>query len=78
MNALDADQQWVAAILNAAWQVRHYRRGGYTKIQRAERQQAIQKLGLTVREAFNRSENFEPLLVAVFHGLSPRDDTPPF
>jgi hypothetical protein len=32
-------------------------------------------MGLTVREAFNRSDDFEPLLAAVVDGL--RDD-PPF
>jgi hypothetical protein len=67
----------VAQILNAGWMVRHYARGGRLTIQRTQRTQAIQKLGLTVREAFNRSEDFEPLLAAVVDGLRPRDD-PPF
>lgn len=67
----------VAAIYNAAWMVRNYARGGRTTIQRKERQQAIRQLGLTVRSAFNQSEDFEPLLVAVFDGLSPKD-APPF
>lgn len=64
----------VAAILNAAWMVRHYERGARTSIQRKERQQAIRRLGLTVRETFGSSEDFEPLLVAVLDGLAPRDE----
>jgi len=68
----------VAAILNAAWMVRHYARGGRSLILSKERKQAIRKMGLTVREAFNRSEEFESLLAAVVHGLSERDDKPPF
>jgi len=59
----------VAAILNASWPVRQYVRPS----QRLQRQQAILKLGLTVREAFNNSEDFEPLLAAVADGLRPRD-----
>ena len=68
---------YVAAIYNAAYQVRYYSRGGRTSIQRKERQQAIRQLGLAIRSAFNESEDFEPLLVAVFDGLSQRD-APPF
>lgn len=67
----------VAGILNAAWMVRHYARGGRSRLQRAQRSQAIQQLGLTVRDAFNRSEDFEPLLAALVDGLRPRDE-PPF
>lgn len=67
----------VSAILNAAWLVRHYARGGRTTIQRNERAQAIRKLGVTVREAFNGSEDFEPMLAAVVEGLRPKGD-PPF
>lgn len=66
----------VAAILNAAWMVRHYARGGRTFIHRTERTAAIHQLGLTCREAFNRSEDFEPLLAAICDGLRPRDDQP--
>lgn len=70
----------VAAILNAAWMVRHYQRGGRLThsplaIRRA---QAIQQLGLIVREALNRSDDFEPLLAALVDGLRPRDDQPAF
>lgn len=67
----------IAAILNAGWMVRHYQRGGRLNIQKVERAQAIQLLGLTVREAFASSDDFEPLLVAVVDALRPRDD-PPF
>lgn len=66
----------VAAILNAAWLVRHYARGGRTQIQQLERAQAIQFLGLAVREAFNNSDDFEALLGAVVDGLRPRDERP--
>jgi hypothetical protein len=67
----------VARILNEAWMVRHYARGARSTIERTRRTQAIQKLGLTVRDAFNRSEDFEPLLAAVVDGLRPREE-PPF
>lgn len=65
-----------ASILNAAWWVRHYALQR-TPAMRRRRAQAVQRLGLTVRDAFNRSEDFEPLLVAIVDGLRPRDD-PPF
>lgn len=67
----------VAAILNAGWMVRHYARGGRTQIHRLERAQAIQRLGLEVRHAFNASDDFEQLLAAVVDALRPRDE-PPF
>lgn len=69
-----------AAILNAAWMVRHYARGGRMSESapfRAKRAEAIRQLGIIVRDAFNQSEDFEPLLAAVYNGLSPKDD-PPF
>lgn len=66
----------VAQILNAAWMVRHYARGGRTLIQRTQRQQAIRELGIVVREAFAAGEDFEPLLAAICDGLRPRDDQP--
>lgn len=69
--------QLVAAILNAAWMVRHYARGGRSSIQRNERIKAIQHLGLVVRDAFSKSDDFEALLAAVVDGLRPRDE-PPF
>lgn len=68
--------QLVARIYNAAWLVRHYARGGRTAIQKKERAQAIHDLGLAVRESFNSTEDFEPLLIAVFDGLSQKDATP--
>jgi hypothetical protein len=67
-------RELVAAILNAAWMVRHYARGSRRSIQRS---QAIQRLGLTVRDAFDTSEDFESLLAAVVDGLRP-EDRPPF
>lgn len=64
----------VAAILNDAYMVRHYWRGARTSIGRLHRQQAIIKLGITVREAFAKSDDFETLLAAVVDGLRPRDE----
>jgi hypothetical protein len=63
--------QHQAAIRNAAWMVRHYARGGRSN---ARREQAIQMLGLAVRQAFNSTEDFYPLLVAIVDGLRPRDE----
>ena len=76
MGGPDSPSQ-VAAILNAAWMVRHYARGGRGALHSAQRAQAIQFLGETVREAFNKSNDFEALLAAVVDGLRPKDD-PPF
>lgn len=70
-------EQQVAAILNAAWWVRHHARGGRSAVSRPQRTQAIQLLGLAVRTAFNESDNFEPLLIALVDGLSKGND-PPF
>ena len=67
----------VAAILNDWWMVRHYARGARMHASSAialQRRQAIQKLGLTVRQAFNSSDDFEPLLAAVVSGGAPKDD----
>lgn len=66
----------VAAILNAAWMVRHYARGARTRINQAERAQAIHELGLLVRDAFDTSNNFEALLTAIVDGLRPKDEQP--
>lgn len=63
-----------AAILNKCFPVRRFCRPG----QRALRARAIADLGLTVREAFNASDDFEPLLLALYTGLAPRDDSKPF
>lgn len=70
-------ERHVASILNAAWVVRHYARGGRTTIQRPERTRAIRELGLIVRGAFSSSDDFEALLAAVVDGLRPKDE-PPF
>jgi hypothetical protein len=67
----------VAAILNAAWMVRHYARGGRQSSAspaRTQRAEAIHKLGLTVRQAFNASDDFETLLQAVVDGLIPKEE----
>jgi hypothetical protein len=66
-------RQLEAAILNAAWMVRHYadRRN---ESRRLHRSQALLQLGLTVRHAFTVSDDFEPLLVALVDGLRPKDD----
>lgn len=65
-----------ASIRNATWMVRHYARAG-NSLQRAQRAQAIQMLGLAVRDAFNKSQDFEALLTALVDGLRQKDD-PPF
>jgi hypothetical protein len=62
----------VSAILNDAWMVRHYARGFH----KLKRRQAILKLGLTVREAFNSCDDYEVLLAAVVDGLRPHDRSP--
>jgi hypothetical protein len=66
-----------SAISNDCWMVRHYA-PARTPTMRLQRQQAILKLGLTVREAFARSDDFERLLVALVDGLRPRESSPPF
>lgn len=68
----------VAAILNDWWMVRHYARGANTSIGRASRAQAIQKLGLTIRNAFNTSDDFEALIAAILAGGRPQEYDPPF
>ena len=65
-----------ASILNAAWMVRHYARGGRSSIQREQRDLAIQQLGIAVRDAFAKSDDFETLLAAVCDGLRPKDEQP--
>lgn len=62
----------VAGLYNLCWVVRYHKR------QREKRKQAIQLLGLTLRQALLEAESpedFESLLKAVVDGLSPRDDT---
>jgi hypothetical protein len=65
---------YVAEILNGGWMVRHYARGARLRFQQAQRSEAIRQLGLTVRQAFACSDDFEPLLTAVVDGLRPRDE----
>lgn len=65
-----------APIYNACWWVRRYALQR-TPAMRAARVEAIRRLGLLLREAFNATDDFEPLLVAIVDGLRPRDD-PPF
>lgn len=60
------------AIRNAAWMVRNYRRPCLSQ----QRDAAIRALGVTVRDAFNKSEDFEPLLAAICDGLRPHDERP--
>lgn len=66
---------YVAAILNDSWPVRYYA-PQRTPAQRLRRRQAVLKLGLTVREAFARCDDFEALLGALVDGLNPRDTRP--
>lgn len=78
MGPLGKSEQLVAAIMNAAWMVRHHQRGGRSSIGRTQRAQAVQLLGLVVRDAFATSDDFEPLLAAIVDGLRPRAEPPPF
>lgn len=65
----------IAEILNDGWMVRHYvlQRTPHDRLCRA---QAIQKMGLAVREAFSHSDDFEALLGAVVESLRPRNNQP--
>ena len=67
----------VARILNSAWMVRHYARGARLRSLAPQRDKAIRALGLTVRDCFNASDDFETLLTAVVDGLTP-DNSPRF
>lgn len=66
----------VAAILQDGYMVRNYWRGAKSSIGRIQRQQAILKMGMTIREAFNRSNDFEALIAAVADGVRPKDEQP--
>lgn len=70
MDARDGPGAHVAAIYEAAWWVRHYCR----PVQRAQRAQAVQRLGLAVRCAFDSSDDFEALLYAVCDALATTPD----
>jgi hypothetical protein len=65
---------YAAEIRNAAWMVRHYAR----PLQSADRAAAILRMGLTVREAFTKCDDYEQLLVAIVEGLKPETYEPPF
>ena len=58
----------VAAIYNAAWFVRDLGRPH----QHDKKAEAINRLGLTVRAAFDAGTDFEPLLYAIRDALTPR------
>jgi hypothetical protein len=66
----------VHGIYAACWWVRHYREQR-TVAMRLGRAQAIQRLGLAVRDAFNSSDDFEVLLTALVDGLT-NTHKPPF
>ena len=72
----EPDEDPAGSIRRATWMVRHYERALGDR-QRTLRAQAILLLGLTVRDAFNKSSDFETLLTALVDGLRPRD-RPPF
>ena len=59
----------VARILNDWYMVRYYQRG-------ARREQAILKLGITIREAFIASNDYKTLIAAVLDGGRPRNEQP--
>lgn len=67
------DQELLDSIRHACWWVRHYH-GCRNPLKLS---QALLNLGLTCREAFNKSNDFPSLLRAVYDGLSP-GDAPPF
>ena len=75
MSAPDDAAMLAASMLNAGWLLRHYA-SGRTPHYRAERARAILALGLAVRKAFTRSDDFEPLLIAFADAVRPRDDRP--
>ena len=78
MEQLPTEVTDCAAIRNACYHVRYYRRGARTCIGREKRQQAIRDLGLILREIFNRTEDFEPRLAALVDGLSHKSEEQPF
>lgn len=64
----DPSAELVTAIYNAAWQVRDLCRPHQVD----KKAQAVARLGLIVRAAFNASEDFAPLLEAVRDALTGR------
>lgn len=69
---MGATGELLSSIRNATWMVRHYA-PARNSLQRLQRAQAIQMLGLAVRDAFNKSNDFEALLDALVDGLHPKD-----
>lgn len=59
---------WVSQILNDCYLVRHYWRN------QVRREQALQRLGLTLREALNNCDDHPRIIRALSEGLHPRDD----
>lgn len=78
MEQLPTEVTDCAAIRNACYHVRYYRRGARTCIGREKRQQAIRDLGLILREILNRTDDFEPRLAALVDGLRPTPDEQAF
>lgn len=72
MGRSQTTQDHVARIMNAAYMVRYRNRGIRLESQAAKRAEAIQHMGVVVRDAFQQSDDFETLLTAVVDGLSPR------
>ena len=60
--------EYVARILKDWYMVRYYQRGGL------RREQAILKLGITIREAFAESNDYRALIAAVLDGGRPKDE----
>lgn len=67
MLPLDPRAEFETEIRHAAYMVRHYQRPG----QELRRAQALQRMGLAARAAFNAAEQFEDLLYAIADGLYP-------
>lgn len=70
MTGTDATAHHSAAILNAAYLVRHYHRAH----QDAERRAALDRMGRTVYAALAAGVDAEPVLYAVATGLHDRTD----
>lgn len=56
----------IAELYHGAWWIRNYGRPG----KKVERAVSIRALGLAARQAFNETEDFEPLLRALADGLA--------
>lgn len=62
--------EWISEIRNAAWHVRQIR-----TVNRLRRDQAILRLGVTVRAALAESEDYESILGAIVEGLRPLEQS---